>query len=998
MTETRPLDALEMRDDFASRHIGPTAQDIEAMLEVIGVATLPDLLGRTIPVSIRHDEPLALDPALTEREAVQALRAMAGRNRPLVSMIGMGYYGTVTPPVVLRNVLENPAWYTAYTPYQAEVSQGRLEALLNFQQMVMDLTGMELANASLLDEATAAAEAMAMARRVSKSKSARFFVDADCHPQTIAVVRTRAAGLGIDVTVGDPYETFESDVFGDDVFGVLVQYPGSSGALRDPTPIVERVHAAKGIAIFAADLLAACVIEPPGAFGADIVVGSTQRFGVPMGFGGPHAAFFATRDAYKRQTPGRIIGVSVDAYGQTALRMALQTREQHIRREKATSNICTAQVLLAVMAAMYAVYHGPRRLRAIAERVHRLTKVLAAGLAAAGREVVTAAFFDTITVRVPGEAEALADRARDAGFNVRRVDGDHIGLSLDETTRREDVQGVIRALTGDAGGGERSGDGVGADAGGAGAGGVDIDALDAAATDVIGALARTSEFLAHPVFHEHHSETEMLRYLRRLAAKDVALDRSMIPLGSCTMKLNATAEMIPVTFPGFGALHPFVPTDQALGYRELCTGLERMLCAITGFDAVSLQPNAGSQGEYTGLLCIRKYHQSRGDGGRDVCLIPASAHGTNPASAIMAGMRVVVVACDSSGNVDLADLELKAREHSERLGALMITYPSTHGVFEEGIVDICNVVHEHGGQVYMDGANLNAMVGLCRPARIGADVSHINLHKTFCIPHGGGGPGMGPIGVRAHLAPYLPDHPVVGGVNPVADSSGTVGTVSAAPWGSAGILPISWAYIAMMGAQGLRRATEAAILNANYVAARLGGAFPVLYTGETYPVLYTGESGFVAHECIIDFRAVKESCGVTVEDVAKRLVDFGFHAPTMSFPVPDTLMIEPTESESKAELDRFCGAMLAIREEIAEIEAGTVRREESALANAPHTADLLVAPHWDRPYSKERAFFPLPGSREDKYWPPVARVDNVYGDRHLACACPPPQAYDDAAD
>ena len=1000
MTETRPLDALEMRDDFASRHIGPTLQDIEAMLEVIGVPALPDLLGRTIPVSIRHDEPLALDAALTEREAVDALRAMAGRNRPLVSMIGMGYYGTVTPPVVLRNVLENPAWYTAYTPYQAEVSQGRLEALLNFQQMVMDLTGMDLANASLLDEATAAAEAMAMARRVSKSKSARFFVDADCHPQTIAVVRTRAAPLGIDVTVGDPYETFESDVFGDDVFGVLVQYPGSSGALRDPTPIVERVHAAKGIAIFAADLLAACVIEPPGAFGADIVIGSAQRFGVPMGFGGPHAAFFATRDAYKRQTPGRIIGVSVDAYGQVALRMALQTREQHIRREKATSNICTAQVLLAVMAAMYAVYHGPERLRAIAERVHRLTKVLAAGLAAAGREVVTGAFFDTITVRVPGEAEALADRARDAGFNVRRVDGDHIGLSLDETTRREDVQGVIRALNGDAGGGDRSGDGdgVGTDTGGAGAGGVDIDALDAAASDVIGALARTSEFLAHPVFHEHHSETEMLRYLRRLAAKDVALDRSMIPLGSCTMKLNATAEMIPVTFPGFGALHPFVPTDQALGYRELCTGLERMLCAITGFDAVSLQPNAGSQGEYTGLLCIRRYHQSRGEGGRDVCLIPASAHGTNPASAIMAGMRVVVVACDSSGNVDLADLELKAREHGERLGALMITYPSTHGVFEEGIVDICNVVHEHGGQVYMDGANLNAMVGLCRPARIGADVSHINLHKTFCIPHGGGGPGMGPIGVRAHLAPYLPDHPVVGGVNPVADPSGTVGTVSAAPWGSAGILPISWAYIAMMGAQGLRRATEAAILNANYVAARLGGAFPVLYTGETYPVLYTGESGFVAHECIIDFRPVKESCGVTVEDVAKRLVDFGFHAPTMSFPVLDTLMIEPTESESKAELDRFCDAMLAIREEIAEIEAGTVRREESALANAPHTADLLVAPDWDRPYSKERAFFPLPGSREDKYWPPVARVDNVYGDRHLACACPPPQAYDDAAD
>ena len=982
MIETRPLDAIEMRDDFASRHIGPTSRDIEAMLEVIGVPTLDDLLGRTVPVSIRHDEPLALDPALTEREAVEALRAMSDRNRPLVCMIGMGYYGTVIPPVVLRNVLENPAWYTAYTPYQAEVSQGRLEALLNFQQMVMDLTGMELANASLLDEATAAAEAMAMARRVSKSKSARFFVDADCHPQTIAVVRTRAASLGIDLTVGDPYQAFARDVPGEDVFGVLVQYPGSSGALRDPSAIVERVHAVKGLAVFAADLLAACVIEPPGAFGADIVVGSAQRFGVPMGYGGPHAAFFATRDAYKRQTPGRIIGVSVDARGRTALRMALQTREQHIRREKATSNICTAQVLLAVMAAMYAVYHGPERLRVIAERVHRLTRTLAAGLAAAGREVVTVAYFDTITVRVPGEAEALVGRARDAGYNVRRVDGDHIGLSLDETTRREDVLGVIRALGGE----------------GAGSHGVDLEALDAAAPDVLGALARTGGYLTHPVFHEHHSETEMLRYLRRLAAKDVALDRSMIPLGSCTMKLNATAEMIPVTFPGFAGLHPFVPADQAGGYRELCTGLERMLCAITGFDAVSLQPNAGSQGEYAGLLCIRRYHESRGEGGRDVCLIPASAHGTNPASAIMAGMRVVVVDCDESGNVDLRDLELKAREHRERLGALMITYPSTHGVFEEGIIDICNVVHENGGQVYMDGANLNAMVGLSRPARIGADVSHINLHKTFCIPHGGGGPGMGPIGVRSHLAPYLPDHPVVAGVNPAADPLGTIGAVSAAPWGSAGILPISWAYIAMMGARGLRHATEVAILNANYVAARLGGAFPVLYTGETFPVLYTGESGYVAHECIIDLRAVKASCGVTVEDVAKRLVDFGYHAPTMSFPVPDTLMIEPTESESKAELDRFCEAMLAIRGEIAEIEAGTVAREDSALAHAPHTPDLLLAERWNRPYSKERAFFPLPGSREDKFWPPVARVDNVYGDRHLACACPPPEAYDEAAD
>ena len=1048
MTTTRPLDAIEMRDDFATRHIGPTPQDVDAMLEVVGVPTLDDLFDRTIPASIRDDEPLALDPPLTEREAVETLRAMADRNRPLVSMIGMGYHGAITPPVILRNVLENPAWYTAYTPYQAEVSQGRLEALLDFQQMVMDLTGMELANASLLDEATAAAEAMAMARRVSKSKSARFFVDADCHPQTIAVVRTRASPLGIDVVVGDPYRAFGGDApgrnasgrdapggdaFDGDVFGALVQYPGSSGALRDPSAIVERVQAAKGLAVFAADLLALCLVEPPGAFGADVVVGSAQRFGVPMGFGGPHAAFFATRDAYKRQTPGRIIGVSVDARGRPALRMALQTREQHIRREKATSNICTAQVLLAVMAGMYAVYHGPERLRAIAGRVHRLAKALAAGLAAAGREVVTESYFDTLTVRVPGEAEALADRARDAGFNVRRVDGDHIGLSLDETTRVGDVRGIIAALGAgagigggeagvlhsgagggdagvpavDAGGGEVGGGDAGVPGADTGSGniggpgarsgsvaaadgsGADVDALAAAAPDIIGALARTSPFLTHPVFHAHHSETEMLRYLRRLAAKDVALDRSMIPLGSCTMKLNATAEMIPVTFPGFAALHPFVPEDQALGYRALCTGLERMLCAITGFDAVSLQPNAGSQGEYAGLLCIRRYHRSKGEGGRDVCLIPASAHGTNPASAIMAGMRVVVVACDANGNVDLADLESKAREHRERLAALMITYPSTHGVFEEGIVDICNVVHEHGGQVYMDGANLNAMIGLCRPGRIGPDVSHINLHKTFCIPHGGGGPGMGPIGVRSHLAPYLPGHPVVGGVNPAADPAGTIGTVSAAPWGSAGILPISWAYIAMMGARGLRRATEAAILNANYVAARLDGAFPVLYKGE---------GGFVAHECIIDLRPVKASSGVSVDDVAKRLVDFGFHAPTMSFPVPDTLMIEPTESESKRELDRFCDALLAIRAEIAEIEAGKVAYEDSALAHAPHTPDLLVAERWDRRYSKARAFFPLPGVREDKYWPPVARIDNVHGDRNLACACPPPEAYEDAAD
>ena len=787
MTETRPLDALEMRDDFASRHIGPTPQDVDAMLEVVGVPTLEDLLDRTVPASIRHDEPLALDPALTEREAVEALRAMADRNRPLVSMIGMGYYGTVTPPVVLRNILENPAWYTAYTPYQAEVSQGRLEALLNFQQVVMDLTGMDLANASLLDEATAAAEAMAMARRLSKSKSATVLrrcrlpsADHRSGADPGRPVGNRAGG-------GRSVRTRSED---DELGRARCSGCSSSTRGRAARCATRRRSSngctpRRGLAVFAADLLA----DLPRRAAGRLRRGHRGRQrpalrGARWGSAGrtPHSSRPATPTSARRR--GGSSAVSVDARGRIALRMALQTREQHIRREKATSNICTAQVLLAVMAGMYAVYHGPERLRAIAERVHRLTRALAGGLAAAGREVVTEAYFDTITVRVPGEAEALVGRARDAGFNVRRTDANHIGLSLDETTRREDVRGVIRALS--AGGGE-------------GAEVRDVEALDAAAPDVLGALARTSAYLEHPVFHAHHGETEMLRYLRRLAAKDVALDRAMIPLGSCTMKLNATAEMIPVTFPGFGALHPFVPADQALGYRELCTGLERMLCAITGFDAVSLQPNAGSQGEYAGLLCIRRYHESRGEGARDVCLIPASAHGTNPASAIMAGMRVVVVACDENGNVDLRDLELKAREHRERLGALMVTYPSTHGVFEEGIVDICNVVHEHGGQVYMDGANLNAMVGLSRPARIGADVSHINLHKTFCIPHGGGGPGMGPIGVRSHLAPFLPDHPVVGGVNPAADPSGTVGTVSAAPWGSAGILPISWAYIAMMG-------------------------------------------------------------------------------------------------------------------------------------------------------------------------------------------------------
>ena len=863
------------------------------------------------------------------------------------------------------------------------MSQGRLEALLNFQQMVMDLTGMELANASLLDEATAAAEAMAMARRVSKSRSARFFVDADCHPQTIAVVRTRAERLGIDVVTGDPYRALDGDphddphgdVRGDvlgDVFGVLVQYPGSSGALRDPTPVVERVHAGKGLAVFATDLLAACLVEPPGAFGADIVVGSAQRFGVPMGFGGPHAAFFATRDAYKRQTPGTDHRRLRETRG-AGLPFAWRCRpaSSTSRREKATSNICTAQVLLAVMAGMYAVYHGPERLRAIAERVHRLTRVLATGLAAAGREVVTRRYFDTITVRVPGEADALVARARDAGFNVRRVDGDHVGLALDETTRREDVQGVLAAL----------GRGAGAD-------GVDIEALDAAAPDVLGALARRSGYLAHPVFHIHHSETQMLRYLRRLTAKDVALDRSMIPLGSCTMKLNATSEMIPVTFPGFGALHPFVPADQATGYRALCTGLERMLCAITGFDAVSLQPNAGSQGEYAGLLCIRRYHESRGEGDRDVCLIPASAHGTNPASAIMAGMRVVVVACDDSGNVDLADLARKAREHGTRLGALMSTIRRPTGCRGGHRRHLQSRPRARGAGVH--GRCEPERVGGPRPARAhrGRRVAHQPAQDVL-HPARRWRPGMGPIGVRAHLAPYLPDHPVVTGVNPAADPSGTVGTVSAAPWGSAGILPISWAYIAMMGARRPAARDRDRDLGANYIAATSRWCVPGALHGRGRPR---------RHECIIDLRPVKASCGVTVEDVAKRLVDYGFHAPTMSFPVADTLMIEPTESESEGR------ARSLLR-----CDAGDTRGDRGDRGRGRGPGGQRpgpCAPHrgpprrgaLGPPYSKAQAFFPLSGAREDKYWPPVGRVDNVYGDRNLACACPPPEAYDEAAD
>jgi glycine dehydrogenase len=966
MSESRlSLKDLEQADDFVRRHIGPDDEQIRAMLEVIGAASLEDLIEKATPRAIRTRRPLELPPARSETEALAALRAMAARNRVLTSMIGMGYYGTITPAVILRNVLENPGWYTAYTPYQAEVSQGRLEALLVFQHMVADLTGLELANASLLDEATAAAEAMAMARRVSKSSATAFFVDADCHPQTLAVLRTRAEGFGFEIAVGDPL----TDLADREVFGALLHYPGSSGEVRDFRAVIAQLHERSALAIIATDLLSLLLLTPPGELGADVAIGSSQRFGVPMGYGGPHAAFFATRDAHKRALPGRVIGVSVDRQGRPALRMALQTREQHIRREKATSNICTAQVLLAVMAAMYAVYHGPDGLRTIAARVHRLAAILALGLRRLGVEVVIRRFFDTLTVRVPGRAEASVAEAAAKGINLRLLDRDHLGIALDETTRRADLSILWSVFAGDA---EMP----------------EIEELDREVDDRLpAALRRQSDVLSHSTFRRHHSETEMLRYLRRLQGKDLALDRSMIPLGSCTMKLNATTEMIPVAWPEFGALHPFAPADQAEGYRQLFGELELLLREITGFDAISLQPNAGSQGEYAGLLTIRAYHRARGEGQRDICLIPSSAHGTNPASATMAGLQVVVVSCDQKGNVDLADLRDKAEQHKERLAALMITYPSTHGVFEEAIRDICATVHAAGGQVYFDGANLNALVGVCRPAEIGADVAHLNLHKTFCIPHGGGGPGMGPIGVKQHLAPFLPDHAVVRGINPAA-KNGSIGPVSAAPWGSPSILPISWAYIAMMGGAGLTRATQVAILNANYVARRLA---------PHYPIVYTGKNGMVAHECIIDLRPIKQRTGVTVEDVAKRLIDYGFHAPTMSWPVPETLMIEPTESESKHELDRFCNAMIGIRKEIAAIEQGLADAEDNLLKNAPHTADQLLG-DWPYDYARQDACFPVPDLRESKYWPPVGRVDNVYGDRHLVCSCPPIEAYREAAD
>jgi glycine dehydrogenase len=941
---------------FADRHIGPNADEQQAMLAVLGYDSLAALVDAAVPETIRDRTPLDIGPGASEVEAIEHLRALAGRNEVRTSLIGLGYHDTVTPPVILRNVLENPAWYTAYTPYQPEISQGRLEALLNFQTMVADLAGMDLANASLLDEGTAAAEAMAMLHRLNAKAGDRFVVDPDCHPQTIEVVRTRAEPLGIEIVVDDPGEAPAPGTF-----GVLVQYPGSSGQVRDLRPIVEQAHAHGALVAVAADLLACTLLVPPGEAGADVVCGTTQRFGVPLGFGGPHAGYLAARDDHKRTLPGRLVGVSVDAQGRTAFRLALQTREQHIRREKATSNICTAQVLLAVIAGLYGAYHGPEGLRAIATRIHRLAVALADALAAAGAEVATDTFFDTITVRVPGRAAQVAAAARERRVNLREVDGDTLGIALDETTTPAIVRRVLDAF------------GVGATP--------DAAALDAAQREVVPeALRRASAFMTHPAFHRYRSEHQMLRYLRRLADRDLALDRTMIPLGSCTMKLNATAEMEPITWPEFGRIHPFAPLDQAAGYLELFADLERWLADITGYDAVSLQPNAGSQGEYAGLLAIRAYHRSRGEHERDVCLIPSSAHGTNAASAAMAGMRVVVVACDEQGNVDLDDLRARADEHAARLAALMVTYPSTHGVYEEQIREICALVHERGGQVYLDGANLNALVGVARPGRFGADVSHLNLHKTFCIPHGGGGPGVGPIGVRAHLAPFLPNHPLRAEAGPASG----VGPISAAPWGSAGILAIPWAYVTMMGADGLRAATETAILGANYLAARLA---------PHYPVLYTGASGLVAHECIIDLRPITRDTGITVDDVAKRLMDYGFHAPTMSFPVAGTLMIEPTESEDLAELDRFVEAMVAIRDEIRRVESGEWPADDNPLVHAPHTAEDVTADDWKHAYSREIAAFPVGGLRHQKYWPPVGRIDGAYGDRNVQCACPPIEAY-----
>ena len=951
---------LDTQNEFIARHIGPRDADTAAMLELLGYDSVDALTGAVIPESIKGTSILGEQPGLSEADALAKIKAIAAKNQQFKNFIGQGYYGTHTPSPILRNLLENPAWYTAYTPYQPEISQGRLESLLNFQTLVSDLTGMQIANASLLDEATAAAEAMTFCKRLSKNKAANtFFVSQHCHPQTLDVLRTRAEPLGIDIEVGDEAAITDASAY----FGALLQYPASNGDIFDYRALVERFHAANALVAVAADLLALTLLTPPGEFGADVALGSAQRFGVPLGFGGPHAAYFATRDAFKRDMPGRLVGMSVDRFGKPALRLAMQTREQHIRREKATSNICTAQVLLANIASMYAVYHGPQGLTEIAQRVHSFTAILALGLTKLGHSVEQQHFFDTLSIKTGAKTAELHAKARAAGINLREIDAERLGLSLDETTDEAAVTALLNLFAG-----EQATPAV-------------SELAAQIASRLPQGLLRQSAILQHEVFNRYHSETELMRYLRKLADKDLALDRSMIPLGSCTMKLNATTEMEPITWPEFGALHPFAPAEQVEGFLTLIHELEDRLAEVTGYDKVSLQPNAGSQGELAGLLAVRGYHRANGDEQRTVCLIPSSAHGTNAASAVMAGMKVVVVKTSEDGEIDVEDLRAKIEQHREQLAVLMITYPSTHGVFEEHVADICAQVHEAGGQVYVDGANLNALVGLAKPGHFGGDVSHLNLHKTFCIPHGGGGPGVGPVAVRSHLAPYLPNHPL----QPAAGPETGVGPVSAAPWGSAGILPISWAYVRLMGGEGLKRATQVAVLSANYIAKRLEPHFPVLYTGP---------GGLVAHECIIDLRPLTKATGVSVDDVAKRLIDYGFHAPTMSFPVAGTLMIEPTESEDIIELDRFCDAMIAIRAEIEKVGSGEWPAEDNPLHNAPHTAGALGG-EWTHAYSREDAVFPAGVSVADKYWPPVRRIDQAFGDRNLVCSCPPLDAYED---
>ena len=946
LQKKRTLADLQNSAEFIARHVGPSAAEQQAMLVALGCTNLAELTAQVVPEAIAMTQDLAIVDGCTETQALAELREMADLNQVFKTYIGQGYYGTITPNVIQRNILENPAWYTAYTPYQPEISQGRLEALINFQTMITDLTGMEMANASMLDEGTAAAEAMALCQRMSKSKSNRFLVDTDCLPQTIEIIKTRAEPMNIEVVVGNPED------FAGEAFGALLQYPGASGEVRDNREIIARIQADKGLVVVAADILSLVLLESPGSQGADVAIGSTQRFGVPLGFGGPHAGYMATRESFKRNLPGRLVGLSQDANGEPAYRLALQTREQHIRREKATSNICTAQVLLAVIASMYAVYHGPEGLTRIAQRVHLLTSILAQGLKQHGLAPVNSSWFDTLTLNTGAKTSEIISAAEERQINLRQIDANSIGISLDETTSSEDIADLWDILLGKHN--------------------LDVDTLAEEVSEALpGNLIRTDSFLTHPTFSRYHSETEMLRYLRRLSDKDIALDRAMIPLGSCTMKLNATAEMLPITWPEFSNMHPFAPVEQTAGYRAMIDDLESMLCAATGYDAMSLQPNAGSQGEYAGLLAIRGYHESRGDSQRNICLIPSSAHGTNPASAQMCGMAVVVVKCDDQGNVDVADLTTKAELHSDNLAAIMVTYPSTHGVFEERITEICEIVHNHGGQVYIDGANLNAMVGVCQPGKFGGDVSHLNLHKTFCIPHGGGGPGVGPIGVGEHLAPFLPRE--------TADGQRQGAQVSAAPYGSASILPITWMYIRMMGRAGLKQATEVAILNANYMAHRLQ---------DHYQVLYTGTNGRVAHECILDVRPIKDDVGISVDDIAKRLIDFGFHAPTMSFPVAGTLMIEPTESESKIELDRFCDAMIAIKGEVDQVAKGEFQLDDNPLVGAPHTAAMVSSDDWQRAYTRSQAAYPLTSVRENKYWPPVARLDHVFGDRNLVCSCP----------